>query len=287
MLMPDGSVSGYSHDNEASWGFEGNDLTLYARNGAPSTRFTTRSERNGLPVLSGVLLLDRSIRHILSQVEDDIVGKTWQFWRRTNDTVLRSPLRLRADGTFDGPTHPNESRWAVADGRLTFYDANGTPSTRFEPPLMTNGRAEYTGQFLFDADITHVLSEIDLEVIGKVWRFWRIVTGVPDTVIDDKVRLLPNHGVDGHRHSQRDPLGHGRERRCLLRCGRVGDDPVHHNAQQGFGNGLRGHLRTGPGDHPSARGTRRRLPVRRRLRLVAGARPVVRTSADSSVTEAR
>ena len=67
MLMPDGSVSGYSHDNEASWGFEGNDLTLYARNGAPSTRFTTRSERNGLPVLSGVLLLDRSIRHILSR----------------------------------------------------------------------------------------------------------------------------------------------------------------------------------------------------------------------------
>ncbi len=201
MLMPDGSVSGYSHDNEASWGFEGDDLTFYARNGAPSTRFTTRSERNGLPVLSGVLLLDRSIRHILSQVEDDIVGKTWQFWRRTDDTVLRSPLRLRADGTFDGPTHPNESRWAVADGRLTFYDANGTPSTRFEPPLMTNGRAEYTGQFLFDASITHVLSEIDLEVIGKVWRFWRIVTGVPDTVIDDKVRLLPNHGVDGHRHS--------------------------------------------------------------------------------------
>jgi Beta-L-arabinofuranosidase, GH127 len=209
-LQPDGTIAGYANDNEARWGFEGDDLAFYARSGAVSTRFTMRTERYGRQVLSGVLQFDRSIRHILTELDEGVAGRTWQFWRRQNDvdTVLLPRVVLRADGTFDRPTHPNESRWAVVGGRLTFLDAGGNATTIFDPVHMANGRAEYQGTFLPDNSITHLLSELDLDVTARLWRFWRVVGGQKDVVIDDKVRLLGNGRVDGHCHPNEHTWGY-------------------------------------------------------------------------------
>jgi mannose-6-phosphate isomerase-like protein (cupin superfamily) len=210
ILQPDGTVAGYANNNEARWGFEGDDLTFYASSGAVSTRFTMRTERYGRQMLSGVLQLDRSVRHILTQIDDGLAGRTWQFWRRQRegDTVLLPRVTLRPDGTFDRPTHPNESRWAVVGGRLTFLDANNDATTIFDAVHMANGRPEYQGRFLPDDSITHMLSEVDLDVTARLWRFWRVIAGQNDVVIDDKVRLLGNGRVDGHCHPNEHTWGY-------------------------------------------------------------------------------
>jgi DUF1680 family protein len=199
-LQPDGTIAGYVNDNEARWGFEGDDLTFYARSGVISTRFTMRTERYGRQNLSGVLQFDSSVRHILTEIDDGIAGRTWQFWRREDTAVLLPRVVLLPDGTFDRPTHPNESRWAVVDGQLTFFDAGNTATTVFDPVHMANGRAEYQGTFQPDNSITHMLSQLDLDVTARLWRFCRVVDGQDPVTIDDKVRLLINGRIDGHSH---------------------------------------------------------------------------------------
>jgi hypothetical protein len=76
-LLGNGMIGGYAHPNEARWGFDGDTFTFYAQSGDPSTRFTLRTERNGKQVLNGFSLLDARVRHILSQVDLDVIGKTW------------------------------------------------------------------------------------------------------------------------------------------------------------------------------------------------------------------
>jgi DUF1680 family protein len=199
MLLPNGGIQGYTHPNESSWGYDGDFLTFFAQNGAPSTRFTLRLEQHGKQVLSGFSLLDPSVRHLLSQVDFAIVGKTWQFRRLTQsgEVTLLPVVRLLDGGGFDIPTNPNESRWDMEGSTLVFYAANGAPSTRFTSIRMRNGRTEWRGEFLFDSTITHELLEIDLDLPSMIWRFFR--QGEAD-VIADKVRLLPNQGIDGYRH---------------------------------------------------------------------------------------
>ena len=40
-------------------------------------------------------------------------------------------LVFRADGTIAGYSHPNESRWTLADGVLTFLNKDGAPTSRY------------------------------------------------------------------------------------------------------------------------------------------------------------
>ena len=205
-LLSNGSIQGYSHPNEARWGYDGDLLTFFAQSGVPSTRFTLRTEQHGKQVLSGVSLIDPSIRHLLSEVELGVIDKTWQFRRQyqTQETILLPVVRLRGDGGFDVPTHPNEHRWEMEGGALVFYAANGVPSTRFTSLRMHNGRAEWRGTFLFDASITHELVEIDVDVTAMVWRFRQrppaMRNGVLIDPIADKVRLLSNGAIDGYSH---------------------------------------------------------------------------------------
>jgi DUF1680 family protein len=203
-LLPDGRIDGYSHPNEARWGYEGDTLTFYAASSAPSTRFTLRTKQHGKQMLSGFSLLDSRVRHVLAEVDLGIVGKTWQFWREDASraaTILRPTIRLLPGGGFDRATHPNESRWGLEGETLVFYDANGVPSTRFTSIRMQNGRVQRRGSFLFDRSITHVLSEVDPDLTSLVWLFTRKLPGrEPEPPLADKVRLLPNGRLDGYWH---------------------------------------------------------------------------------------
>lgn len=197
-LLEGGLIEGYSHPNEARWGFDGDLVTFFDQSGAASTRFTLRLEQHGKQVLSGVSLLDTSIRHLLSEVDFSILGKTWQFRRLTQNITLLPIVRLLNSGRFDIPTNANEHSWAMEGTTLVFYADSGVPSTRFTSIQMQNGRTVWQGQFLFDQSITHQLVEIDLDVTSMIWRFVRQRTGQQDFTIADKVRLLPNHQIDGY-----------------------------------------------------------------------------------------
>src|SRR5260370_14859468 len=115
-----------------------------------------RTVQHGKLVLGGLSLVDPSIRHVLSQVDLEIVGKTWQFRMLQPDieTVLVPTIRLLPDGTFDIPTNPNEARWGMEGETLVFYAANGVASTRFTSIRMQHGRVQRRGAFLFDDSIT-------------------------------------------------------------------------------------------------------------------------------------
>jgi len=196
-LRPDGTIEGYAHPNEARWSFEGDVLTFHTSTGAPSTRFTMRTELSGRQVLRGALLLDPSIHHVLTETGTPL-PTTWQFVRQqgSTETVLLPRLRLVPGGGFDVPADPNESRWSMDGGTLVFHATDGSVSTRFDSTVVRGGRLELSGQFAFDPTIRHFLYEVDPNVVGKMWRFWR--PGGDD--IADKVRLLTDQTIDGHQH---------------------------------------------------------------------------------------
>lgn len=199
-LLSDGTIEGYAHPNEARWGFEGDVLTFYTSTGAPSTRFTMRTDLHGRQVLRGALLLDPRIHHVLTETGTPL-PRMWQFVRQQGgaQTVLLPRLRLLSGGGFDVPTHPNESRWSMEGSTLVFRAADGSISTQFDSTVIRGGRAELSGQFAFDHTIRHVLREVDPNVTDKIWRFWRRTPAGGET-IDDKVRLLPDNTIDGHQH---------------------------------------------------------------------------------------
>lgn len=200
-LGADGSIQGYSHPNEARWAFDGDILTFYDRSGRPSTRFTQRQSLHGKSVLSGRSLLDPRIRHLLSAVDFEVTGKTWQFRRAMPDgTILIQALKLLPGGRFDVPTHPNETSWRMDGEDLVFCNAQGAPSTRFSSILMRRGRVLRSGQFLFDGRIRHELCEIGADVTATIWRLVHQLSGKAPEVVDDKIRLLPGGAIDGHSH---------------------------------------------------------------------------------------
>jgi hypothetical protein len=90
---------------------------------------------------------------------DVLTSRIWQFGR-SDGTVLVAEMRLLADGRIEGAYNPNETRWAVADGALLFFDAAGVVSTRFDTFRLEGGRWVIRGPFLLWGDITHVLIEV-------------------------------------------------------------------------------------------------------------------------------
>jgi hypothetical protein len=197
-LERDGTISGYSHPNEARWGFEGNVLVFFAQDGRPSTRFTWVSLRDGRQQLRGVFLFDRRIVHVLSEDDTSDWARLWQFGR-ADGWLIAERLLLASDGRIVGHNHSNEFRWDTEGGTLVFYAQDGRPSTRFNWVSRENGQRILRGVFLFDRSITHVLEELDLSVTDKVWEFSRESSGTP-SLIADSVRLLPGGNVSGHSH---------------------------------------------------------------------------------------
>jgi uncharacterized protein len=75
-LLADWNIEGYSDDNESKWGFEGDILVFYHKDGRRSTRFTSVNTTmgkfsnvpfNGL-LLQGQFLFDTSITHFLVEM---------------------------------------------------------------------------------------------------------------------------------------------------------------------------------------------------------------------------
>jgi hypothetical protein len=90
-----------------------------------------------------------------------ITEKTWQF-SRSDGTVIASPIRLMADGSIQGYSHPNEARWGLEGDTLVFFAQDGRASTRFTTISIEEGKMKYKGQSLIsEQQIIHILSEID------------------------------------------------------------------------------------------------------------------------------
>jgi tetratricopeptide (TPR) repeat protein len=56
-LLSQGRISGYTHPNETSWGYEGSNLIFYHESGKAATRFNSFKKENGKWVISGPFLL--------------------------------------------------------------------------------------------------------------------------------------------------------------------------------------------------------------------------------------
>jgi DUF1680 family protein len=203
-LLQDKRIVGTSPTpNEDRWQFEGDTLVFYkvVSDGnntrlVPSTRFTRVMSVNGRMVLQGEFLFDRSITHVLMEMDWGITNKKWIFTRQhansSNHEVIACGIRLHADGTIEGYSHVNESKWGLEDEgqTLVFYLLDErlnklVPSTKFDllrttvnerflndltlacPPglqfkdLPFNGLL-LQGKFLLDpsADFTHFLIEM-------------------------------------------------------------------------------------------------------------------------------
>lgn len=199
LLLSDGTIGGYSHPNEARWGFEGDTVVFYAQDGTPTTRFTWLSMESGRMILRG-FFANRQITHVLRELDPEIVGKYWQFARIDNttsppvETVLNELMQLHHDGTLSGSSHPNETRWGFSAGKLAFYAQDDKISTRFSHFSTEHGKMVYSGQFLPDPNITHFLREMDLGLTNKIWQFNR-PSGNPISI-----RLLPDGTIDGNDH---------------------------------------------------------------------------------------
>jgi hypothetical protein len=198
-LLPNGAIADYSHPNESRWGLEGDTLVFYAQDGTPSTRFVWTAVENGRMILRGRLTFDRSIIHELRELNLQVMDKVWHFGRG-DGTSLAERLRLLPNGAIAGSTHPNESRWRMEGETLVFCAANGTPTTRFEEIATEHGRMILRGRFLFDQRITHVLSELDLEVRNKIWQFWTSLFPANLDTYPVSLRLLPDGAIDGSRY---------------------------------------------------------------------------------------
>jgi hypothetical protein len=158
---------------------------------------------SGKIILRGVFAFDRQITHVLSELDNVVTNKTWQFVRRVgggDESVIAERMRLLPDGRIDGYSHPNEARWGLEGDTLVFYAQDGRPSTRFPSIGTDHGRMSHRGIFLFDPGITHELRELDLQVRNKIWQFCRWV-GLPlrEEVIAS-LRLLDSGVIDGSTH---------------------------------------------------------------------------------------
>ncbi|MBV7701064.1 beta-L-arabinofuranosidase domain-containing protein, partial [Streptomyces sp. TRM70350] len=171
-LLADGTIQGHTHPNEARWGRENGALVFFTRDGRASTRFVWDAREDGRIVLRGSFEFDGRIVHELREVDLTVEGKWFQF-ARADGSVITSLLRLRADGTIEGHSHPNERSWAQEGDTLVFHNGDGRVTTRFTDTHSQFGRVDHSGPFLPNPKITHQLRQLDPEATGKVWQFRR------------------------------------------------------------------------------------------------------------------
>jgi acetyltransferase-like isoleucine patch superfamily enzyme len=89
---------------------------------------------------------------------DDVVDRIWAYGR-TDNSKKPSPLILRAGGAIDLYANPNEASWDIKNGLLTFYNKNGTPSTKFHDVRVDDGELSLEGAYLLqpELNIVHAL----------------------------------------------------------------------------------------------------------------------------------
>src|SRR5262249_54058819 len=161
-MLPGGGFDVPTNPNEHRWAMEGGNLVFYAANGAPSTRFTHITMKNGRTQWSGQFLFDGSITHEIVDINPDVTASIWRFKRKEGDKLIADKVRLLAGGAIDGYHHPNEARWEYggAPGTLVLFNNVNATSTNFGAAHVdARGAMVYEGVFLFDRSITHVLEE--------------------------------------------------------------------------------------------------------------------------------
>jgi DUF1680 family protein len=121
----------------------------------------------------------------------------WQFTRvdASGRLVIAPRLTLAPDGGIGGHVHPNESRWGWDDDVLTFFGADGAPTTRFHARMRSGGLHVLVGTFLPDPRIRHELAQLPA-TFERPWLFSR----ADRTILKRRVRLLPGGGFDVGMH---------------------------------------------------------------------------------------
>ena len=151
----------------------------------------------------GTSLLDPAVRHVLSEVDEGVAGKLWQFTRRIRgapDSVILPQLGTLPGGASTGKPIPTRRAGQVTTAIWCSSTRTASPPPDSAPCRWSMAGSNTCGSFTGDANITHVLTEIDPDPTVKLWRLWRHQKDRPDEVIDDKVRLLPDGRLDGHLH---------------------------------------------------------------------------------------
>jgi DUF1680 family protein len=171
-LAADGTIEGYSSQDEFRWSWDAGFPAFYTSDGRLSTRFVWQARENDHAVLRGRFEFDGRIIHTLREV-DLAVERRWFRFSRRDGSLLAARLRLLPDGLIDGHSHPNEARWGLEGDVLVFYAEDGTATTRFTETRVSLGRVDFVGEFVQDASITHELSELDVVATDKIWQFRR------------------------------------------------------------------------------------------------------------------
>ena len=91
------------------------------------------------------------------RLETDV--EEWRFTGKEGATIAER-LRLLPDGRIDGHQHPHEAYWKQEPDGLSFYTKDNVRTTRFDLHHSAETGMVYTGKFLLDASITHVLTQI-------------------------------------------------------------------------------------------------------------------------------
>lgn len=95
--------------------------------------------------------------------EEALFGKRFRFgWKQGSGRGVNGTATLRADGTIEGISSPNETTWLVdGKGRLVFKHRNGAISTIFDKVERRNGMYVFQGPFQLRKGIVHLLEEVD------------------------------------------------------------------------------------------------------------------------------
>ncbi|MCZ4058018.1 CatB-related O-acetyltransferase [Pantoea sp. LMR881] len=75
------------------------------------------------------------------------------------------PIKLNLDGSIYGYIHPNESKWLLINGHVSFLREDGVISTTFDEISMSDGKLLMVGTFLLNGkgNIRHKLEQIEYD----------------------------------------------------------------------------------------------------------------------------
>ena len=69
---------------------------------------------------------------------ETLAGTVWRYYHRGNPEGANK-LRLSANGSIGGYTHPNEAKWDVVDDELCFFSSAGQVTVRFTSAAVADG----------------------------------------------------------------------------------------------------------------------------------------------------
>ncbi len=98
--------------------------------------------------------------------EAGYAGTDWKYFHSSQPKSWNL-LRLVHQGYIGGYSHPNEARWGMSDGHLTFYAEDGRPTVRFDSRSDLQGRLILSGICLDQPNITLCLERHD-----EAWPRW-------------------------------------------------------------------------------------------------------------------